>query len=78
MEEVVDADKIIVMNRGEIVMEGTPKEIFADVDMLRQYHLDVPQVTLLAHELRKRGMQMPEAVLRVDELVDMIAYNLGR
>jgi energy-coupling factor transporter ATPase len=78
MEEVTQADKIIVMDHGEIVMEGIPKEIFSDVERLRQYHLDVPQVTLLAYELRKKGMNIPEGILLVDDLVDAIAYNLGR
>lgn len=55
MEEVVDADKIFVMDHGKVVMEGTPKEIFSRVDELKSYRLDVPQVTILADELRKRG-----------------------
>ena len=53
MEEVIHADRVIVINKGEIVMEGTPKQVFSQVDKLHEYHLDVPQVTLLAHELRK-------------------------
>ena len=53
MEEVVDADKIFVMDHGKVVMEGSPKEIFSKVDELKSYRLDVPQVTILADELRK-------------------------
>lgn len=58
MEEVVDADKIFVMDHGKVVMEGTPKEIFSRVDELKSYRLDVPQVTILADELRKRGLDI--------------------
>ena len=57
MEEVVDADKIFVMDHGKVVMEGSPKEIFSKVDELKSYRLDVPQVTILADELRKRGLR---------------------
>ena len=77
--EVLDeADKVIVMNKGEIVMEGKPKEIFAEVETLQKYHLDVPQVTLLAHELKKRGMTIPVGITSADELVDVIAKQLGK
>ena len=58
MEEVVDADKIFVMDHGKVVMEGSPKEIFSKVDELKSYRLDVPQVTILADELRKRGLDL--------------------
>lgn len=78
MEEVVEADQVIVMNRGKIVLEGTPKEIFSKVEQMQQYHLDVPQVTLLAHELRKKGMSIPLGVTRTEELVDAIARQVGR
>ena len=76
MEEVVEADKVIVMNKGEIVLEGTPREIFSQVETLQQYHLDVPQVTLLAHELRKKGMNIPEGILEVEELVNAVAAQI--
>ena len=69
MEEVIYADKVIVMDDGKIVMQGTPFEIFAQVDTLKKYRLDVPQVTLLAHELRKAGVDLPECVLSTEELV---------
>ena len=69
MEEVIYADKVIVMDDGKIVMQGTPFEIFAQVDTLKKYRLDVPQVTLLAHELRKAGVDQPECVLSTEELV---------
>lgn len=76
MEEVVEADKVIVMNQGKIVLEGTPREIFSQVETLKNYHLDVPQVTLLAHELGKRGMNMPEGILTVRELVNAISEQI--
>ena len=78
MEEVVEADQVIVMNHGKIVMEGIPREIFSRVEQMQQYHLDVPQVTLLAHELRKRGMNLPSGVTRTEELVDAIARQFGK
>ena len=69
MEEVVSADKVIVMDGGRIVMQGTPREIFSKVEELKSYSLDVPQVTLLAHELREKGVELPEGILTIDELV---------
>lgn len=70
MEEVIYADKIIVMDDGKIVMQGTPREIFSQVETLKKYRLDVPQVTLLAHELKKAGLELPDGILSVKELVD--------
>ena len=72
MEEVVDADKIFVMDHGKVVMEGSPKEIFSKVDELKSYRLDVPQVTILADELRKRGLDIPKGILRKEELVESV------
>ncbi|MDO5424674.1 MAG: energy-coupling factor transporter ATPase [Eubacteriales bacterium] len=72
MEEVIYADKVIVMDDGKVVMQGTPREIFSQVDTLKQYRLDVPQVTLLAHELRKAGLDLPEGILSRDELVEKL------
>ncbi len=69
MEEVIYADKVIVMDEGRIVMQGTPREVFSQVDKLKEYRLDVPQATLLAHELKKSGLPLPEGILTVDELV---------
>lgn len=69
MEEVVDVDKIFVMNEGKIVMQGTPKEVFSKVEELKEIRLEVPQVTELAYELKKSGMDIPDGVLSVDELV---------
>lgn len=72
MEEVVDADKVIVMDHGHIVMQGTPREVFSQVDELKKYRLDVPQVTLLADELRKRGLDIPKGILKKEELVNLL------
>lgn len=72
MEEVVDADKIYVMDHGRVVMEGSPREVFSRGDELKSYRLDVPQATLLADELRKRGLKIPEGILKKEELVDAL------
>ncbi len=70
MEEVIYEDKVLVMDEGKVVMQGTPREIFSQVEQLQKYRLDVPQVTLLAHELKKAGLPVPDGVLTVDELVE--------
>ena len=75
MEEVIDADKIYVMDHGHVVMEGTPREIFSQVDTLKKYRLDVPQVTILADELRKRGLDIPAGILRKEELVESLCRS---
>lgn len=72
MEEVIDADQVYVMDSGHIVMHGTPREIFSQVDTLKKYRLDVPQVTMLAEELRKRGLDLPKGILRTQELVEAL------
>ena len=72
MEEVIDADKVFVMDHGHVVMDGTPREIFSRVDELKKYRLDVPQVTMLADELRKRGADIPAGILRKEELVEAL------
>ncbi len=69
MEEVVFADDIYVMDSGRIVMHGTPREIFSQVDLLKKYRLDVPQATLLAHELIQAGVPLKEGILTREELV---------
>ncbi len=72
MEEVIFADNVYVMDKGQVVMEGTPRQIFAQVEKLQEYRLDVPQVTLLAHELRQSGVKLPECILTKEELVDAL------
>lgn len=72
MEEIIHADKVFVMDKGRVAMQGTPKEIFSDVEKIKSLRLDVPQVTLLAHELQKRGIALPDGILSIDELVSEI------
>ena len=69
MEEVIHANKVYVMDGGNVVMQGTPREIFSQVETLKKYRLDVPQVTLLAHEIHKAGVDIPEGILTKEELV---------
>lgn len=68
MEEIIHANKVFVMDKGKIAMEGTPREIFSQVDKLKALRLDVPQVTLLAHELKESGLAIPEGILTREEL----------
>lgn len=70
MEEVTDADYVYVMDQGKIVMQGKPKEIFSKPDMLKEFRLDVPQITLLAHELKKAGLPLSEGILTRAELIE--------
>ena len=72
MEEVVDADYVYVMEKGKIVMDGTPRDIFSRVDELKEHRLDVPQATLVADELRSAGVPIPQGILTRKELVDAI------
>lgn len=72
MEEVVDADYVYVMEKGKIVMDGTPRDIFSRVDELKEHRLDVPQATLVADELRSAGVPIPQGILMRKELVDAI------
>lgn len=72
MEEVVGADRVYVMDQGKVVMEGTPREIFSQVERLKKLRLDVPQVTLLAHELKEAGLNIPAGILTRQELVDAL------
>lgn len=76
MEEVVDADQIFVMDEGHIVMQGTPKKIFSDVEQLKKYRLDVPQITLLAYELKKEGLPIPDGILTREELVKILEQQV--
>lgn len=69
MEEIIHADKVFVMDQGKVAMEGTPREIFSQVEKLKELRLDVPQVTLLAYELQKRGLRLPDGILTKEELV---------
>ncbi len=70
MEEVIETDRVIVMDKGKVVMEGTPREIFSKVEELKVLRLDVPQVTELAYKLRKEGLPIKECILTIDEFVE--------
>lgn len=70
MEEIIHADRVFVMDKGKVAMEGTPREIFSRVEELQDLRLDVPQVTLLAYELQKRGIRLPDGILTARELAD--------
>ncbi len=72
MNEAIDADRIIVMDNGKIIMEGTPKEIFSRVDDVRELGLDVPQVTLLAHMLKNEGIDIEVDIIKIDEMVERL------
>lgn len=74
MEEIIHADRAIVMDEGKIAMEGTPREIFSQVEKLKSLRLDVPQVTLLAHELKQNGVPLPDGILTTEELVTALGY----
>ncbi len=69
MEEIVHANKVFVMDKGHVAMQGTPREIFSQVGKLKELRLDVPQVTLLAHELKKSGVALPDGILTCEELI---------
>lgn len=72
MEEVVNADYVYVMERGKVLMEGNPRGIFSQVDVLQEHRLDVPQITLLAHELKEAGLPIPDGILTRTELIEAI------
>ncbi len=68
MEEIIHADRVFVMDSGKIAMEGAPRDIFSQVERLKELRLDVPQVTLLSYELQKRGVRLPNGILTIEEL----------
>lgn len=78
MEEVIEADRVVVMDGGQVVMDGTPKEVFSQVKELKKYSLDVPQVTELADELKNAGMELPDGILTIEELVEQLAPMLRK
>ena len=72
MEEAAQADRILVVSDGKIVVSGTPREVFEDIDRIRDLHLDVPRMTALAAELRKEGMPLREGILTVEEMAEEV------
>ncbi len=78
MEEIIYADRVYVMDRGKVAMEGTPREIFSQVEALKELRLDVPQATLLSYELQKRGVRLPDGILTKEELAEaLVALGPG-
>ena len=78
MEEVTGADRVIVMDDGKIVMDGTPRDIFSQVQKLKDYRLDVPQVTELAWELKNAGVPLEDGILSIEELIDQLIPLFGK
>lgn len=78
MEEVVDADYVYVMDQGKVVMDGTPREIFSEVETLKEHRLDVPQITLLAYELHQAGLPVSKGILTREELTQELKRLYGR
>ncbi len=72
MEEIIHANKVFVMDEGKIALQGTPREIFSQVERLKNLRLDVPQVTLLAYELQKKGVSLPDGILTTEELAEAL------
>ncbi len=72
MEEIIHADKVFVMDQGKVALQGTPREIFSQVEKLKELRLDVPQVTMLAHELKEKGLDIPEGILTKEELIEAL------
>ena len=77
MEEIVHAHRVFVMDGGKIALEGTPGEIFSQVEILKSLRLDVPQVTMLAYELKKRGISLPDGILTAEELTEELLTYAG-
>lgn len=76
MEEIIHADRVFVMDQGRIAMEGTPREIFSQVEKLKSLRLNVPQVTLLAYELQKQGIPLPNGILTTEEFVQALKKHM--
>lgn len=72
MDEAVQADRVVIMDKGNIKLDGTPKEVFRNIDEIKKFGLDVPQVTELAQELAKEGLNFPNDIIDVKELVDLL------
>lgn len=76
MDEVICADKVFVMDNGKIALKGTPREVFSNVDKIKGLGLDVPQVTEIAHKLKKKGAEFEDGVLTIDEFVEQLEKQL--
>ncbi len=78
MEEVIDADRVAVMSGGELILEGTPKEVFAQQELLNKHRLDVPVMQQLANRLNERGADLPKEILSVEEMAQAICQSLSK
>ena len=78
MDEAIEADRVIVMDDGRVALQGTPREVFSQVERLRELRLDVPHVTQLAHALQKEGVPLPNGILTIDEFVMALKEALAR
>ncbi|MGG7161795.1 energy-coupling factor transporter ATPase [Clostridium baratii] len=72
MDEAAQADRIVVMDEGKLILEGNPKDVFSQVELMKKIGLDVPQVTELSYELRKEGIDLDSKIINVDEMVDAL------
>lgn len=72
MEEAIRADRVVVIDHGQVVMDGTPKQVFAEVETLKKLGLDVPQMTELAYQMRKDGFEIPKDIMTVEEMVEAL------
>ena len=72
MEEAILADRVMVMDSGKVILQGTPREVFSKVEFMREHRLDVPQVTQLAWELKRAGLDLPDGILTTEELADAL------
>lgn len=72
MEEAAEADRLIIMDQGEVKLDGTPREVFLQIDALREMNMDVPMTVELAHRLRKRGIHVPENIINMEEMVEYL------
>ncbi|WP_442985550.1 energy-coupling factor transporter ATPase [Sedimentibacter sp. MB31-C6] len=72
MDEAVEADRVVIMDKGNIKLDGTPKEVFRNISEIKKFGLDVPQVTELAQELSKEGLNIPSDIVSIEELVDLL------
>ena len=72
MDEAAQADRIVVMDKGKLIMEGTPKQVFSQVELMKKIGLDVPQVTELSYELNKEGIKLDKEIINVDEMVEAL------
>jgi energy-coupling factor transport system ATP-binding protein len=72
MDEAVQADRVVIMDKGNIKLDGTPKEVFKNIEEIKKFGLDVPQVTELSQELKKEGIDLPSDIIEIKELVDLL------